>query len=92
MRRFSYFHLFSFLLSVFGTEDFKQEQECDDNFECTDRERCDWYQNKLLEIKSSNDSRLKSEIFQYLRSLVCNRKLKKICCPMRYELKIFKCD
>ena len=84
MRRFSYFHLFSFLLFVFGTEDFKQK--CADNFECTDRERCDWYQNRLLEIKSANDSRLKSEIFQYLRSLVCNRKLKKICCPMRYEI------
>ena len=58
------------------------DDECEVNYNCTFRDECIWYQKKLNQIKKERNAKIKQDIFQDLRSLVCNRTEKKICCPM----------
>ena len=63
------------------------DKDCDVNYECAPRDQCQWYQDKLIDVKDEKNYKLKNEKFEFLRSLVCNRVVKKICCPLREGFK-----
>merc|ERR1712137_959564 len=70
------------LVTLFAVSDGKKRnfeetfRKCQENFECVDRSVCENYNQRLAEYKRNNNQ----EILTELRSLICNKGSKAVCC------------
>ena len=59
-----------------------EDRDCEESFWCSPSESCEFYQQQLIQIQNTREVETKKEIFSKLRSLVCNKKSRKVCCPL----------
>ena len=67
-----------FLKSIFAEEE--EDSACEAGFECINHTDCKQYVKDRNLIKTSSKIKDKNELFNKLRSLVCNKKSRKVCC------------
>merc|ERR1719219_646349 len=66
--------------------------QCNVGKTCQALRNCEELADILLEAKETEDQARKSEIVQFLRSRVCNKREKKVCCAPQYQIEVRKQD
>merc|ERR1712227_927146 len=72
------------LVSSFSPSSSQEQNDkgCQDSYSCTRNENCQFYQEQISELTRSKVIETKNKILTTLRGLVCNKKARKVCCPV----------
>ena len=73
-------------LFVLFTSAYSQQRDktCDRGYECVKRDECEFYQAEIQKSKElTKRSKAWNDIIQNLRSLICNKAKRKVCCKVQ---------
>jgi len=77
------------VLCLFGNIATGQEETCageDEGYSCQKSEECPWFEEmKAYMANMTKGSDERNEVVEDLRSVVCDKKEQKVCCPLEYE-------